>query len=316
MRLAVLIILLFFLTVLLCAAAFGAAGQITSITGPTRITRGSDFIKCELKTGVEMNDTVETLEARTNIKFADDTEVKVTEHSKLLIDSFVYDPSSGNGKIGFKAALGTLRYTSGRIARNNHNNVNVQTPTASIAVRGTDFSMAVDEMGRSLVILLPALNRKNGQYVVGKIDVTTMAGSVTLNKAFEGTYVASAQTMPSPPVILNMDEGGVGNNLLLDSPKPVFDVAKQKTDSHEKDNLNNNSIKPEDIKVIEVIDPNKFVFVEENTDAILKSSVGGNVLHISVPKTTNAQVIYKYTGGTAKAKQGSGDGVIMNITQQ
>ncbi len=52
--------------------------------------------------------------------------------------------------------MGTIRYTSGQIAKNNPQQVNVKTPTASIAVRGTDFTMTVDEAGQSLVVLVPS----------------------------------------------------------------------------------------------------------------------------------------------------------------
>ena len=88
MRGVALLAALFFVTHL-----FGSAGNITSLTGPTQITRnGKDKLKAEVSTPVEMNDTVETLESRTGITFSDETKVSVTEHSKLVIDTFVYDP--------------------------------------------------------------------------------------------------------------------------------------------------------------------------------------------------------------------------------
>ena len=43
--------------------------------------------------------------------------VDVTEHSKLVIDEFVYDPNTKTGALSIKAALGTVRYASGQIAK-------------------------------------------------------------------------------------------------------------------------------------------------------------------------------------------------------
>ena len=89
-------------------------------------------------------DTVKTGKGKTAIEFVDDTRVDVTEHSKLLIDEFVYDPNTKTGALSLKASLGTVRYASGQIAKNSKQNVIIKTPTATIGVRGTDFSMTID----------------------------------------------------------------------------------------------------------------------------------------------------------------------------
>jgi hypothetical protein len=180
---------------------------------------------------VESMDTYVTGSCVSNIKFKDDTRVRITENSRLLIDDFVFDPKKSDaGKLAIKAAMGTIRYTSGQIAKNNPQKVNVKTPTASIAVRGTDFTMTVDESGQSLVVLVPSC--KNEEDVkkyeleeqrckVGKIDVSTLSGTVTLDKAFEATYVSSANLNPTPPTVINTIEGKINNNLILIKPPEV-----------------------------------------------------------------------------------------------
>jgi hypothetical protein len=126
--------------------------------------------------------------------------------------------------------MGTIRYTSGQIAKNNPQKVNIKTPTASIAVRGTDFTMTVDESGQSLVVLVPSCkdDKDVKQYEleeqrckVGKIEVSTLSGTVTLDKAFEATYVSSASIAPSPPTVINTVEGKINNNLILVKPMEV-----------------------------------------------------------------------------------------------
>jgi hypothetical protein len=174
-----------------------------------------------------MDDTIETLKARVGITFEDGTRVQCTEFSKLVIDTFVYDPSTGKGKLGMKATMGTVRYASGLIAKNNREEVRVKTPTASISVRGTDFSMTVDELGRSLVILLPS-QPQFGPPVVGSIVVDNGMGTVVLTKPFQATFVASTAVVPSSPVLLNFeDETKVNNMLIIDTPKNVTQAAKE-----------------------------------------------------------------------------------------
>ena len=53
-------------------------------------------------------DVVKTGDGRTAIEFVDETRVDVTEHSKLIIDEFVYDPANDLGSISIKASLGTM----------------------------------------------------------------------------------------------------------------------------------------------------------------------------------------------------------------
>ena len=212
---------------LFCSNLFAAAGKITEVTGPTQVTRNQDKIEGKADVGIEMDDTIETLKARVGITFEDGTRVQCTEFSKLVIDTFVYDPSTGKGKLGLKASLGTVRYASGLIAKNSRDEVKIKTPTASVAVRGTDFSLTVDEMGRSLIILLPSL-AQFGPSVVGSIEVSNGLGTVVMTKAYQATMVASSNVVPSTPVLLNLeDETSVNNGLLLDMPKSVTQSAKE-----------------------------------------------------------------------------------------
>ena len=148
--------ILFLFVAIFVSNLSASVGKLTEVTGPTQIVRGKTKIEGKIGTEVEQNDTVETLKARVSIEFEDHTLMQITEFSKLKIDEFVYDPSTGNGKIGMKTAFGTVRYASGIIAKNSKENIKVETPTAKISVRGTDFSMTVSEDGKSLVILLPS----------------------------------------------------------------------------------------------------------------------------------------------------------------
>jgi hypothetical protein len=188
---------------------------------------------------VQTNDTVITAKAKAGITFEDDTKVQITEHSKLVIDSFVYDPNSKNsaGKLGMKVALGTVRYASGQIAKNSPQSVNIETPTASIGVRGTDFSMTVDEIGRSLIVLLPScpFGYKNidKDCKTGAIEVTTAMGKVLLNKPFQSTYTTAKEGSPLKPKILDLNESQINNMLILTKVKEK-DGDKKGDDQEEK----------------------------------------------------------------------------------
>jgi hypothetical protein len=206
------------LLLLLSTNSFAAIGKITEEKGLGEIQRKKSKIDAGLNVGIESMDNISTGNGVVGITFQDDTKVRVTEHSKLTIDDFVYDPKSkGVGKLALKVALGTVRYASGNIAHENNKNVAINTPTATVAVRGTAFTMTVDEIGQSLIILLP-----NFDGSVGEIEVLTSAGIVTLNKPFQATFTTNSETKPSKPAILNLSESMIDNMLIVKPPKEVL----------------------------------------------------------------------------------------------
>jgi FecR protein len=201
-----------------------AIGTITEQTAAVpSIQRSKSTLLGTKGTGVEMQDEIKTQAGKVGIKFADDTQVKVNENSRLVIDDFVYDPKNKDtSKLALNMASGTARYASGAIAKNNPSKVAINTPTASIAVRGTDFSATVDELGQSTIILLPSCPEgyKNidRDCKVGVIDVYNDAGTVTLDQAFQATRVTSRSTAPAKPVTITLTEDSISNILILSPP--------------------------------------------------------------------------------------------------
>lgn len=229
---------LFVILCLLSTSSWAAIGTVTENKGNgCEIIRGKNKLSGNKGAGVESMDTITNGSCESKITFKDDTKVNITANSRLMIDDFVFDPkASDSGKLALKVAMGSVRYASGQIAKNNPQQVNIKTPTATIAVRGTDFNMIVDETGQSLVILLPSckddkeikrFELEENKCKVGKIEVTTMAGSVTLDEAFAGTYVYSANAAPTQPRIINIVEGNIGNHLLLAQPKEVKQAIRE-----------------------------------------------------------------------------------------
>ena len=211
--------------------AYSAIGKVTEqVNALPTIQRDKTTLAGSKGTGVEMNDAIKTSQGKVGITFADDTRVQVNENSKLVIDDFVYDPKSKAGKLGAKVALGTVRYASGQIAKNSPQNVNLNTPSATIAVRGTDFTATVDELGESTIILLPSCpndrpsrSRKDieSNCVTGAIEVSNDVGTVVLNQPFQVTKVQSRTQPPTPPKTLDLSEMAISNLLIVSPPAEV-----------------------------------------------------------------------------------------------
>jgi hypothetical protein len=207
--------------ILLSAPAYANIGSITEFRGAGKIKRGPTMVTAAKGSSIVKNDTVSTSsQGRFKITFVDNTTVNITENSRLVIDDFVYDAGGkSKGKLGLKIALGTVRYASGKLAQGNPGGVNIRTPTATIGVRGTDFVMSVDEIGRTMIVLLPSCfddkdpTKNIDNCPVGAIDVTTPSGKVSMDKPFQATVVESASVPPSTPVVVKMDLARVDNSL-------------------------------------------------------------------------------------------------------
>ena len=189
-------------------------GDISELNGSAQIVRDKPY-DANLQFAIQSNDEAITTNGRMAITFLDKSVVKLTEHSQLLIDEYIYDPDPSKSKMSLNFALGTARFITGNLNRIDKQNIKLSTPTANIAIRGTDFTATVDELGRSLIILLPdALGLSSGE-----IEVVTATGSVLLNKPYQATTVDVFENSPSKPVILDLTLDIIDNMLIVTPPK-------------------------------------------------------------------------------------------------
>ena len=201
-------------------------GDITELKGYGQILRDEPYA-ATLDFNINSYDDVRTRAGRIAITFLDNSTVRLTEHSKLIIDEYIYDPNPDKSKMALQFASGTIRFTSGAF---NKKNVELSTPTANIAVLGTDFTCTVDETGRSLIILLP------DEYgdASGEIIVSTATGQVTLNKPYQATTTSVYEANPSKPVTLDITLDMIDNMLIVSPPQEEINneqtQASQKAD--------------------------------------------------------------------------------------
>ena len=189
-------------------------GNITELKGDAQVIR-DDNLTAVIGLEVESYDDVRTANSRVGLTFIDDSVVRLTEHSRLVLDEVIFDPDPSKSKIGLTFASGTARFITGKIGGINKENIKINTPTSQIGIRGTDFTVTVDELGRSLVILLPDLNGISS----GEITVETAAGLVILNKPFESTTTSVWESSPTKPITLDITLDLIDNMLIVTPPE-------------------------------------------------------------------------------------------------
>ena len=126
----------------------------------------------------------------TQILFMDETVLSIGPDSRLIMDEMVYDPDSNTGKVVVTAARGLFTFVTGSLASESYE---INTPTATIGVRGTKFDLFVSRKGASTVILRSgAVDMKNIRSgVTRRIATVGLATSIVTPK--------SEPTAPAPP---------------------------------------------------------------------------------------------------------------------
>ena len=199
-------------------------GDISELKGTAQILRDKSYV-ADVDFAIQSNDEAITKDGRMAITFLDESTVKLTEWSKLLIDEYIYDPDPSKAKMALTFGLGTARFITGNLNRIDKQNITLKTPTANIAIRGTDFTATVDELGRSLIILLPDPFGLSS----GEIEVVTAMGTVILNKPYEATTVSVFESAPTKPVILDLTLDIIDNMLIVSPPKEEALVQEETT---------------------------------------------------------------------------------------
>jgi hypothetical protein len=187
-------------------------GDIIESTGLGSLTRDNSIIESAINVKVNLYDKAETTNGRMLIEFLDKAELALTEHTRVIIDEVIYDPNPDKSKMAMKMVFGTARFASGLGV--NKNNIDIQTPTAQIAIRGTDFTTTIDELGRSLIILLPDEFGNPS----GTIIVSNQAGEVTLDEAYAATMVSSIDSSPTQAVTINGITPALIDNMFIVNP--------------------------------------------------------------------------------------------------
>lgn len=127
-----------------CALSFAAqiAGTVTHLSGPLIAKKTDGTVKVlSLQSGIEQGDTlIAEKDTYARIKFADNSEIVLRPNTQIKIDQFSFEEDKPNND-GFTMTLikGGLRAVTGLLGKRNKERFGLNTPTASIGIRGTIF---------------------------------------------------------------------------------------------------------------------------------------------------------------------------------
>jgi hypothetical protein len=140
----------------------GAEG--TRTTGENRELRWGNAVYSEEAVRTEADESTE-------LEFVDGTRLMVGQNSEVVLDSFVYDPSSGTGDAVVTFGKGVFRFVTGDM---NKDGYTLNTPSATLAVRGTIFRLFID-----------AVNNVTLYVVEGAVEIIPCGGKPAVAAAGE-----------------------------------------------------------------------------------------------------------------------------------
>jgi hypothetical protein len=158
------------------ASADEPIGNVATLTGTATVIRNKDSIALKLKDDIFLNDTVQTSSgASLGITFNDDTTFHLSANARITIDSYVYEAGGSNNTGIFDVGKGTVAFVAAAVAKTG--NMQINTPAASLGIRGTTGLVEVPEDGTAAssahnIKLYPDADGR-----VGRIEVSDRQGA-------------------------------------------------------------------------------------------------------------------------------------------
>jgi hypothetical protein len=132
-------------------AAQGAAsaepiGNVATLTGAASVVRNQNTLPLKLKDDIYLNDVVTTFaDSTVGITFNDETTFNLTAKASITIDDYIYEEGGQQNSALFDVTKGTVAFVASQVAKTG--NMKIQTPTATLGIRGTTGLVEVDGAG-------------------------------------------------------------------------------------------------------------------------------------------------------------------------
>src|SRR2546430_3790938 len=128
------------------SAAAADIGQIKVSKGSVTVERAAQSLPGVIGTRLQASDVITTgADGAVGITMSDDSLLSAGPNSTLSLDRFAFDSTTRQGQFDTSLRKGSLAVISGRIAKQSADAMTVRTPSAILAVRGTEFVVSVDE---------------------------------------------------------------------------------------------------------------------------------------------------------------------------
>ena len=168
-------------------------GHVTKLTGSATAIRNGVSIILNQGDNVLKGDVVQSGSNSTlGITFIDGTVFGLASNAKMVLNEMIYDPNRSDNKSLISLVQGTISFVAGATAK--HGDMKVDTPVATMGIRGTAVLVEIDftvpanggaPPAKFQVLVEP--DGTTGSYIL--FDKTTLTPIATVNQAGTATIV-------------------------------------------------------------------------------------------------------------------------------
>ncbi|MEQ8321211.1 MAG: LamG-like jellyroll fold domain-containing protein [Rhodospirillales bacterium] len=178
-------------------------GNVESLQGEVFAIRvDGTRVRLELGDQVFQGDILESsAEGNVGILLADETTFAMGPEGRMVLDEMVYDPATQQGSVSMSVLQGVFTFVSGQVAKTDPDAMTLDTPVATIGIRGTQVGLDIRD-GENLNVHL--MEERFG--FVGEVVVVNDGGVQVLNDANAFTSVNSFDSAPSPFEIVGIQD--------------------------------------------------------------------------------------------------------------
>ncbi len=155
-------------------------GIVGAVSGTVKTTTR------ELKTGdkIYLNETILAgTKSGTQILLLDQSTFTIGSDSEVIMDTFIYDPDTNDGKIVASVKQGSLKVISGLISNKDPDSLTVEVPEGTLGSRGTEFQTIVSKKQTDTLLIGPGKNNTLGLRP-GEVLVGNNFGKTLLNNPY------------------------------------------------------------------------------------------------------------------------------------
>lgn len=122
------------------------AGVIKTLQGQAHVERDAQTLELKVGDTVQEKDRVIVAShSSVGISMKDETLLSIGPDSSFVLNNYQFDPVTRQGKVETTMLKGTFRYVTGLIGKLNPSAIKVNTKTATIGIRGTEFIIEVPD---------------------------------------------------------------------------------------------------------------------------------------------------------------------------
>ena len=138
---------------------------------------------------IEQGERIDTdASGRAQLLFLDGSSITIGNHASVVIDDFVFDPTSRKGHLGLAMGRGLMRFIGGHLSKDG--SVDVRTPTALLGIRGAIVLIEVAPDGSSTTATL---------LFGDKVTVTGVSGAVEVIRRIGESSTVRRDGVPTVP---------------------------------------------------------------------------------------------------------------------